>query len=297
MYKFTAVYRQRWLVEEFALMEALSFETVRTEVRDRVAKITLDRPERLNAISRQTMSDIRATLDCLEADPNVAVVVIHGAGRAFSAGMDLKDDAAGDTSGPDGWRRVLSENLEFVTLFWDFPKPTISAVHGYCMAAGCDLAMACDITIAEAGTFFGKPELKFGSVITAMVMPFLTSPKIAKELLLTADDRISAERAHEIGLVNHVVPEGEGLGRAMQMAARIATLDDDAVRITKLAINKSVDAMGLREALDANLELSVEIETLETPSRQRFKEISRRDGLKAALAWRETRFNPTSDQD
>ncbi|WP_337659875.1 enoyl-CoA hydratase/isomerase family protein [Anderseniella sp. Alg231-50] len=277
-------------------MGTLTFETVKTEVRDRVAKITLDRPERLNAISRQTMSDIRATLDCLEADSDIAVIVIHGAGRAFSAGMDLKDDAAGDTSGPDGWRRVLSENLEFVTLFWDFPKPTISAVHGYCMAAGCDMAMACDITIAEAGTFFGKPELKFGSVITAMVMPFLTGPKIAKELLLSADDRISAERAYEIGLVNHVVPQGEGLDRAMQMAARIAALDDDAVRITKLAINKSLDAMGLREALAANLDLSVEIETLETPSRRMFKEISQRDGLKAALAWRETRFDEGGDK-
>lgn len=278
-------------------MEALSFETVNTEILDRVAKITLDRPERLNAINRQTMSDIRATLDCLEADPDVAVVVIHGAGRAFSAGMDLKDDADGDTSGTDGWRQILSENLEFVTWFWDFPKPTISAVHGYCMAAGCDMAVACDITIAEAGTFFGKPELKFGSVITAMVMPYLTNPKIAKQLLLTADDRISAERAYEIGLVNDVVAAGEGLDRAMQIAARIATLDDDAVRITKLAINKSLDAMGLREALQANLDLSVEIETLETPSRQMFKEISRRDGLKAALAWRETRFNAAGNKD
>lgn len=278
-------------------MEALSFETVKTEIHGRVAKITLDRPDRLNAISRQTMSDMRATLDNMEADPDVAVVVIHGAGRAFSAGMDLKDDAAGDTSGADGWRRVLSENLEFVIRFWDFPKPTISAVHGYCMAAGCDMAMACDITVAEAGTFFGKPELKFGSVITAMIMPFLTGPKIAKELLLSADDRISAERAYEVGLVNHVVPAGEGLDRAMEIAARIAALDDDAVRITKLAINKSLDAMGLREALQANLDLSVEIETLETPSRQMFKEISRRDGLKAALAWRETRFNSTGDQD
>ncbi|MGI9463941.1 MAG: enoyl-CoA hydratase/isomerase family protein, partial [Aestuariivirgaceae bacterium] len=232
----------------------------------------------------------------LEADDNVAVTVIHGAGRAFSAGMDLKDDAAADTSGAEEWRQVLSENLDFITWFWDFPKPTISAVHGYCMAAACDLAMACDITVAEAGTFFGKPELKFGSVITAMFMPFLTGPKIAKELLLSADDRITAERACEFGLANRVVPEGRALGEAMQIAQKIATLDDDAVRLTKLAINRSVDAMGLREALQANLDLSVEIETLETASRQKFKEISRRDGLTAALAWREQRFGQINDK-
>ncbi len=266
-------------------------ETLQLDMTGRVARITLNRPRRLNAISRTTMSECRAVLDRLEADPAVAAVVIHGAGRAFSAGMDLKDDAAAATSGAEGWRHVLTENLDFITRFWDFPKPTIAAVHGYCMAAGTDLAMACDITVAESGTFFGKPELKFGSVITAMILPFLTGPKIAKELLLTADDRIPAERAHALGLVNEIVAEGFGLARAMEIASRIATLDDDAVRLTKLAINRSVDAMGLRQALRANLDLSVEIEAMETPSRRQFKEISQREGLKAALDWRETRFH------
>mgnify|MGYP001812938636 CR=1 FL=1 len=270
----------------------MTFETLSLARSDRVARVMLNRPDRLNAISRQTMSEMRQALDLIAGDDDIAVMVIHGAGRAFSAGMDLKDDAAGDISGAEQWRRVLSENMDFIAWFWDFPKPTISAVHGYCMAAACDLAMACDITVAEAGSYFGKPELKFGSVITAMVMPYLTGPKVAKELLLTADDRIPAERAYELGLVNRIALEGEGLAVAMQIAAKIAVLDDDAVRITKLAINKSVDAMGLREALQANLDLSVEIEALETPSRQMFKEISRRDGLKAALDWREKRFGP-----
>lgn len=265
-------------------------ETLELDIAGRVARITLNRPARLNAISRQTMSECRAVLDRLETDPAVAAVVIHGAGRAFSAGMDLKDDATAGTSGAEAWRQVLADNLDFITRFWDFPKPTIAAVHGYCMAAGSDLAMACDITIAESGTYFGKPELKFGSVITAMILPFLTGPKIAKELLLTAEDRIPADRARAFGLVNEIVAEGFGLARAMEIANRIATLDDDAVRLTKLAINRSVDAMGLRQALRANLDLSVEIEAIETPSRRQFREISLKDGLQAALAWREGRF-------
>lgn len=273
----------------------MTFETIRLNLDSPVARIELCRPERLNAISRQMMAELRAALDHCRDDGTIMAVVLHGKGRAFSAGMDLKDDAAGDTSGAEGWRRVLGENLDFITWFWDFPKPTIAAVHGFCMAAGCDLAMACDITIAEEGSYFGKPELQFGSVITAMVLPFLTGPKIAKEILLTGEDRLSAARAHDLGLVNRVVAEGDALAVATQMARRIAHLDADAVRLTKLSINRALDAMGLREALRANLDLSVQVETLETPSRQRFKEISRAQGLRAALAWRASRFDDPAE--
>ena len=191
----------------------MTFETVLFETQARVAQITLNRPERLNAISRRTIADVGTILDEIEADDAVAAVVISGAGRAFSAGMDLKDDAAADLSGKDAWREVLSEDLDFIMRFWDCPKPTIAVAHGFCLAAACELAMACDMTIAEEGTFFGEPELKFGSVITAMIMPYLTGPKVAKELLLGADDRVTAERALEVGLVNHVVPQGQGLAQ------------------------------------------------------------------------------------
>ncbi len=148
--------------------------------------------------------------------------------------------------------------------------------------------------MAEDGAIFGKPEIQFGSVITAMVMPFLTGPKIAKEILLTGEDGLTAKRAHALGLVNRVVPEGQGLETATEIAQRIAALDPDAVRLTKRSINSALDAMGLRAALAANLDLSVEIETLETPSRRRFKEISRTQGLQAALAWRARRVRGDS---
>jgi enoyl-CoA hydratase/carnithine racemase len=204
--------------------------------------------------------------------------------------MDLKDDAAAEISGAEEWRAILEEDLEFLMRFWNSPKPTIAAVHGFCLAAACELAMCCDITIAEEGSFFGEPELKFGSVITAMMMPWLTGPKIAKELLLGAEDRVTAERAYEIGLVNRVVPEGEGMKAAREIAQRLAVMDDDAVRLTKQAINSTFETMGLKEALNANLDLAIEIEARETPSRKRFKEIAKDEGLKAALAWRDSRI-------
>lgn len=267
----------------------MSSDIVIVERDGRIAVITLNRPERLNAISRETIRQVQAAMDALEADDEIAVVILRGAGRAFSSGMDLKDDAAAGISGVDEWRVVLEGDLAFLMRFWDFPKPTIAVVHGFCLAAACELAMCCDITIAEEGSYFGEPELKFGSVITAMMMPWLTGPKIAKELLLGADDRVTAERALEIGLVNRVVPESEGMTAAREIASRIAMMDDDAVRLTKQAINSAFETMGLKEALRASLELAIEIEAIETPSRKRFKEISMKDGLKAALAWRESR--------
>lgn len=267
----------------------MPFETLLLHRNESVAHVVLNRPDRLNAINATMKTELHAVLDELERDDTIGAIVLSGAGRAFSAGMDLQDDAAGTTAGVDAWRKALAGDLALIMRFWDCPKPTIAAVHGFCLAAACELSMACDITIAEAGTFLGEPELRFGSVITAMLMPLLTGPKIAKELLLTADDRISAERAERIGLVNHVVPAGQGVEAAMRMGRRIAVLDRDGVRLTKEAIHRGFDLMGLREALRANLDLAVQIECLETPSRKTFKDITRAKGLKAALAWRDAR--------
>ncbi len=273
------------------------YTNIVVEKKDRVLVIALNRPDCLNAISRDMIGEINIVMADAKNDSGIAVVVLRGLGRAFSSGMDLKDDAVSGVSGSEDWRKTLSEDLEFIMQFWNYPKPTIAVAHSFCLAAACELAMACDITIAEKGTYFGEPELKFGSVITAMIMPYLTGPKIAKELLLGADDRVTAERALSIGLVNHVVPKGEGLSAALSLAHRISTMDDDAVRLTKRAINRCYDEQGLENALGFNLETSVEIETIETPSRKKFKELTKNEGLKAALAWREQRVKGTSSDE
>lgn len=264
---------------------------VESGVEGRTGWIALNRPSQRNAINRQAMAEIGAALALFAKSDEVAAVVIYGRGPSFCAGMDLKDDATAGTSGTEGWRRVLTENLDFVMQFWDHPKTTIAAVHGHCLAAGADLALACDITVADEGATFGKPELQFGSTITAMLMPFMIGPKIAKEIILTGEDKISAARAHAIGLVNRVVAPGESLDEAMRIAERIARLDDDAVRLSKRAMNAALDSAGLREALAANLDLAVEIETLETPSRREFSDLIRREGLTRALAWRAGRMS------
>ena len=265
-------------------------ETIRFELRGRVGLLTLDRPERLNAISARMMDEVEAALDAAAEDDGVGAVVVCGAGRAFCSGYDLEDDAAAPAADAEAWRVRLARDLDFLLRFWSCPKPTIAAVHGYCLAGGCELAMSCDITIAEEGCRLGEPELKFGSVIVNMMMPWLVGPKLAKELLLSGDDRLSAERAERIGLVNRVVAKGTHVEEALALATRIAALDPEAVVRTKAAINRGFEIMGLHEALRAGLDAAVEIESMETPSRAEFKRRVRERGLKAALAWREARL-------
>ena len=271
------------------------FETIRFEPRGRVGLLTLDRPDRLNAISARMMDEIEAVLDAVTENDDLGAVVVHGAGRAFCSGYDLKDDAVTPSADAESWRARLARDLDFLLRFWNLPKPTIAAVHGYCLAGGCELAMSCDITIAEEGCRFGEPELKFGSVIVNMMMPWLIGPKLAKELLLSGDDQLSAERAERIGLVNRVVANGTHVDEALILAERIAALDADAVIRTKAAINRGFEIMGLHEALRAGLDAAVEIESMETPSRAEFKQRVRQQGLKAALAWRDARLAGSPD--
>ncbi|MBM3598471.1 MAG: enoyl-CoA hydratase/isomerase family protein [Alphaproteobacteria bacterium] len=272
-----------------------AFETIQTTRDGAVAICELHRPERLNAINRRMLAELQAYLDQVEADEQVRVVVLSGAGRAFCSGFDLKDDASAGTKGVLGWREILQQDFDMLIRWWQLSKPTIAAVHGYCIAGGMEMAMCCDVTVASSDTFFGEPELRFGTVITAMMMPWLVGPKVAKELLLTGNDRISAERALQVGLINQVVPQGHHLTRALELAQQMARIDPAAARLTKQAINRSFEIMGMREALRASLDLAVQIESIETLERREFQEITRRKGLKAAIAWRDARFGqPTT---
>ena len=151
--------------------------------------------------------------------------------------------------------------------------------------------MACDITIAATDAVFGEPELRFGSGIVTQILPWVVGPKRAKEILLTGNDRLSAAEAHAIGLVNRVVPRADLEAEALRIARTIAVMDPGAVRLTKEAINRAADIMGLAQALEAGVDLAVQVEMLEhTPERREFDAIRRRDGLKAALAWRDARL-------
>jgi enoyl-CoA hydratase/carnithine racemase len=223
------------------------------------------------------------------ADQTVKVIVLTGAGRAFSAGYDLSEEVADQPETADQWHEVLSRDVEVTMKLWSCPKPTIAAVRGWCIAGGCELAMACDMIVAADDARFGEPEIRYGSGPVALLMPFLIGQKKANELLLTGDV-VDAHEAHRIGLVNRVVAAGELDEAVAALVAKIAPTPLPVLRYTKLALLRAYEAAGLTQAVGANLDISAILNGSETPEQREFDAIAARDGLKAALAWRDSRY-------
>ena len=257
--------------------------------RDGLAVLTLNRPDKLNAINGAMIVALDRALDAAEADDSVRAIVVVGAGRAFSAGFDLDMGVGEGRPDPADVRRALENDFRIIMRFWDSPKVTIAAVHGYCLGSAMELACACDLTLAADDCRFGMPEVKFGSGIVTMLLPWLAGPKQARYLLLSADDRVSAADVQAMGLVNRVVPAAALFDEAIALGKRIAANDAHAVKLTKQAINRSLDAAGLRAALAQALDVDAQIETSETGETKEFNAILRRDGAKAAVAWRSAR--------
>jgi len=269
----------------------MQFETILFEVIGEVCRITMNRPGRANAINGTMLTEIALAMDEAERLDAVRSIVITGTGGAFSSGFDLKDQMERRPTGVGDWRPILRKDFDVPMRFWHSPKPTIAAVSGPCLAGACELALACDLTIASEDAFFGEPELKFGAGIVVMILPWIVGPKVAKEIILTGMDRIDAKRAQQIGIVNRVVPKPELQNQAMTLAKHIAVIDPFLMRQTKRAINRSLEARGMLEALESALDMDLLIEAEGSPDKKQFMDIGRAEGLKAALAWRDSRFS------
>ncbi|HWL48387.1 MAG TPA: enoyl-CoA hydratase-related protein, partial [Acidimicrobiia bacterium] len=208
-----------------------------------------------------------------------------GAGRSFCAGYDLSEESSSE-SALDGLTNSLDRLLEV----FDHPRPIIAQVHGHCLAGGCDLMMMCDLAVASDDAAFGQPEIRFGSTVVAQVMPWLIGARRAKELIMTGHDRLEASEAQQIGLVNWVVPREDLEVETMRLAGELAVVDPVAMTLTKRAINRSWEAAGFRQALIDGVELGAEIESARVPEREEFDRIAAEEGLKAAIRWRDQRF-------
>ena len=265
-------------------VKRMKLETIKYETQGPLAWLTLNRPDKLNAISTTMVAELNQALDKAERDDSVRVIMLKGEGRAFSAGFDLETDS--DMNDSVALRRELKTGFDIIMRFWDCHKPTIVAVHGYCLGSAMEMALACDVTLAAEGCRFGAPEVKFGSGIVALILLWICGPKRARELLLSGNDRVSSEQAEAWGLVNYVVAPSELLDRAIEMSHEIARNDSLAVRLTKQAINTAYEIPGMRKALQHALELDVIVESTGTEESQRFNEILENEGAKAAIASR-----------
>jgi enoyl-CoA hydratase len=253
-------------------------------------RLVLNRPAKLNALSGELVDALSAAVEAASADPDVRVIVIEGAGRAFSSGYDLTEEAEGDAPGPVRWRELLAVDVAATLRILDCPKPVIAQVHGYALAGGLELAMACDLVVAAEGTKLGEPEIRYGSAPVTLLMPYLIGQKKTRELLLTGD-LIDAAEAERIGLVNRVVPAGRLAAEVDALADRLARTPPEVIGPTKQMLNRAMDAAGFRLAVEAGLDLGAIINAADTPEQREWDSIVRRDGLKAALAWRDRRYD------
>jgi len=253
-------------------------------------RLTLNRPAKLNALSGPLVGALVAALDAAEADPGVRVVVLEGAGRAFSAGYDLAEEVEGGIEGPVRWRELLAADVAAPLRILDLSKPVIAQVHGYALAGGLELAMACDLVVAAEGTKLGEPEIRYGSAPVTLLMPYLIGQKKTRELLLTGD-LIDAVEAERIGLINRVVPADRLAAEVDDLADRLARTPPEVMGPTKRMLNRAMDAAGFRLAVEAGIDLGAIINAADTPEQREWDEIVRRDGLKAALAWRDRRYD------
>jgi enoyl-CoA hydratase/carnithine racemase len=205
--------------------------SISLEVDEGIATLTLERPEVLNAMDTGTYAEVTAALERIEAEPEIRLGIVTGAGeRAFSAGADLREMHTGEEGGGE-WRTWRPDR-------WDFgvrtSKPMLAAVHGYALAGGLELTLACDIRVAAEDAVFGAPEVKWNLLhgYGALRLPAIVGLSNAMRLLLTGD-MIDAAEAHRIGLVTDVVPAAELMPRTREIAASILENADEAVRMTK----------------------------------------------------------------
>lgn len=257
------------------------------ERREAVARIVLNRPAKLNALNAEMVGQLRSRLTEAASDERVKVVVLTGAGRAFCAGYDLESETS--PASADAWHRVLERDIAVTLQLLRLPKPTIAAVRGWCLGGGCDLAMASDIVLCSEDAHFGEPEIRYGSGPVTLLMPLLIGQKKTNELLLTGDV-IDAWEARRIGLINDVAPD-DGLDRAVErLLAKLVPTSLAALRLTKLSLLRTWEAMGLSQVVNANLELGAILNACDTPEQREFEAIQRREGLKAAIRWRDARY-------
>src|SRR5262245_59432008 len=231
----------------------MKFENVLVEKRGQVAIITINRPDKLNALNIARRQDILAAFDQLERDEEVRVVVITGAGeKAFIAGADI-NEFAGMTAVA---QRAVMKGRRAFDAVEDFPKPVIAMINGFALGGGCELALACDIRIASTKARLGQPEIKLGIIPggggTQRLARLIGEGK-AMELALTGD-MISAEEALTLGLVNHVVAPENLEEKTFEIANKIAEMSPVALAMAKQSV-KNAARLDLRAGLDAEVDL------------------------------------------
>jgi enoyl-CoA hydratase len=232
--------------------------------RDRVLRITLNRPDKRNALTSELRQELFTALEQADVDDDVHVTILRGAGKCFSAGYDLTEgylEGPGDNIVPyhtaEGigyWARHVVEGCLRI---WDLAKPLIAQVHGYCLAGGSELAAACDLVYVADDAAIGYPPVRLMSPPDNQVYPWLMGMRRAAELMLTGDS-ISGKQAAEWGFANRSFPLDELEAAVLDMAERVAKVPAPLQQMNKRSLHRQMEIMGIRTGLRAGTDVQAQ---------------------------------------
>ena len=272
---------------------AMAGQGVLYKADQKVGIVTLNRPDKLNALSMELRLELEQVLRGADEDPATGVIVLRAEGRSFCVGFDI---GGGHDRSKTPWRHDalkyrerLAVSLRALMTPWNLGKPVIASVQGHALGGGCELAMFCDLTIAADDAQFGEPEILFSQAGPGIVMPWIIGHKRARELLYFGQ-LIDAKTALELNMINRVVPRDELRGATLKYARRLALIAPEALKATKRAINRGIEDAGFRNAIQSGLDVVAPLYAAATEVGRQFDEIRAKDGLKAALKWRRDQF-------
>ena len=267
-----------------------NYETVIFEkVEEKICRLTLNRPEKLNAMSQKLLGELDLVMSEFESDDNASVLIIRGAGRAFCAGYDLQPtQRAGSGFTVHNDRLGLQKMVDRWQRLWSLPKPVIAQVHGYCLAGATELAGHCDIVFASDDAQFGHPAGRsLGILPTLSMWPILMGPRKAKEYFFTGD-YMGAQEALDWHLVNRVIPKDKLEAETLEYARRVAGVPLELLALHKSAVNRYLEIQGFR-ALEQSA-ADIDCIAHQTEAAKNFMRTSREKGLKEALGERDRPF-------
>ena len=224
------------------------FQNLKFEKREQIAYVTINRPDKLNALNQAVMGELREVFTQIKDDPEVRVAILTGTGeKAFVAGADIGEL---NKNNPVEAKAYTHKGQAVLDLIENLGKPVIACLNGYALGGGCELAMACSFRLASENAKIGQPEVKLGIIAGyggSQRLPRLVGKGLALQILLTGE-QITAQEAHRIGLVNEVVPQAELISRAEAVAKKIIANAPLAIQYTLEAVNKGME-MSLAEGL------------------------------------------------
>ncbi len=269
----------------------MNYEQLTYAVDDRVATITLNRPGMHNALSERLVDEIMAAVAQADADPEVRVLILTGAGgKAFSSGYDIKESAAKPPRTTAQWRERMQKDIKFTYSVWDCSKPVIALVDGFCFAGALELAMCCDMRYCSDDSSFAAIEARFSNGIATMIMPWLLGQR--SRALIYTGDTIGAAEAHRLGLVDGVFPKASVHAETLKIAKRMSRVSLECLQWNKKAINHTFETMGLRNAIAYGAEACALMDSIGSPEAATFSSIRREKGMAEALKWRRDQFAP-----